>query len=87
MNTTTSSPPFFVSEVNMIIIAAIIMVLFISATVFVMIRDYRLYLEENWREEFSFSDFLKREQLYIYTLLFFLFLIGGELLVLHYTNT
>lgn len=86
MNTTSTSPPFFLSEVNIIIIAAIIIVLFISATIFVMIRDYRFYLEENWNKEYSFADFVKREQLYIYTLLFFILLICGELLVLHYTN-
>lgn len=41
-----------------------------------MIRDFF-----EWAQKFSFADFVKQEQFYIYILLFFLLLVGSELLL------
>lgn len=76
-------PPIYISEREIIIIVVVIMMLFLTATIFMMIKDYRLYLENHWKKQYSFADFIKREQFYVYILLLFIFMIGGELLMRH----
>ena len=63
---------------NVLLIIGIIVVLFSASIIFMMIYDYRLYLATKWGKKYSFADFLKREQFYIYILLFFLLTIVGE---------
>ena len=41
---------------------------------YVMIHEYRMYLEEHWKARFSFRDFIKRERFYIFLLLAFIFI-------------
>ena len=36
---------------------------------YVMIHEYRMYLENHWKARYSFRDFIKRERFYIYLLL------------------
>ena len=67
--------------------AFIILVLVIGIFV-LMWFDYRRYLDEQvtkYRRQphtgFSLKKFVKREQLYIFLFLMFLFLIGGEMLL------
>lgn len=64
---------------NVLLIIGIIVVLFSASIIFMMIYDYRLYLANKWEKKYSFTDFLKREQFYIYILLFFLLTIVDEL--------
>ena len=63
-----------------ILITIGVVIVFIIVLILVMINDYRLYLGNHWKKKFSFADFLKQEQFYIYILLFFLFLVCSELL-------
>ena len=63
---------------NVLLIIGIIVVLFSASIILMMIYDYRLYLANKWGKKYSFADFLKREQFYIYILLFFLLTIVGE---------
>ena len=59
---------------------ALLLVLFAGLAI-VMWLDYRRYLRDHSRHRSGFFDFLKREQLYIFLFLMFLFLIGGEMLL------
>ena len=63
---------------NVLLVIGIIVVLYSASIIFMMIYDYRLYLANKWGKKYSFTDFLKREQFYIYILLFFLLTIVGE---------
>ena len=36
---------------------------------YVMIHEYRMYLENHWKARYSFCDFIKRERFYIYLFL------------------
>lgn len=56
----------------------LIAVLFIAVTLLLMRKDYRLYREDHIRER-GWADFLLREQFYLYLLLLFFLLVGGEL--------
>ena len=47
---------------------------------YVMIHEYRMYLEDHWKARFSFRDFLKREQFYIILLLVSIFIMSLNLL-------
>ena len=47
---------------------------------YVMIHEYRMYLEEHRKARFSFSDFFKREQFYIILLLVSIFIMSLNLL-------
>lgn len=64
-----------------ILITIGVVIVFIIVLILVMINDYRLYLGNHWKKKFSFADFLKQEQFYIYILLFFLLLVASELLL------
>lgn len=69
-----------ISDRNLIMIGVMIVTVFIIVLILVMIADYRLYLGNHWKKKFSFADFVKQEQFYIYILLFFILLVGSELL-------
>ena len=81
MKMTEREPPFPISDGNIIMIGVAIMAVFVIVLILVMINDYRLYLGNHWKKKFSFADFIKQEQFYIYILLFFLLLAGSELLL------
>ena len=46
-----------------------------------MWMDYKRYLEESSSNHFRILEFVKKEQVYIFLFLMFLFLIGGEMLL------
>ena len=48
--------------------------------IYVMIHEYRMYLEDHWKARFSFSDFFKKEQFYIYLFLVSIFIFLTNLL-------
>ena len=81
MNMTGTEPPISISDGNLIMIGVVIVTVFVIVLILVMINDYRLYLGNHWKKKFSFADFVKQEQFYIYILLFFLLLVGSELLL------
>lgn len=81
MNMTGTEPPISISDGNLIMIGVVIVTVFVIVPILVMINDYRLYLGNHWKKKFSFTDFIKQEQFYIYILLFFLLLVGSELLL------
>lgn len=56
----------------------VIAALFLVVTLVLMHKDYRLYREEHQRAR-GVADFLRREQFYIYLLLFFFLIVGGEI--------
>ncbi|WP_297248345.1 hypothetical protein [uncultured Prevotella sp.] len=78
---TGTEPPISISDGNLIMIGVVIVTVFIIVLILVMINDYRLYLRNHWKKKYSFTDFVKHEQFYIYILLFFLLLVGLELLL------
>ena len=78
---TGREPPISNSDGNLIMIGVVIMTVFVIVLILVMINDYRLYIGNHWKKKFSFADFVKQEQFYIYILLFFLLLVGLELLL------
>lgn len=47
---------------------------------YVMIHEYRMYLENHWKARYSFRDFIKRERFYIYLLLASIFIFLTNLL-------
>ena len=47
---------------------------------YVMIHEYKIYLEDHWKARFSFSDFFKKEQFYIYLFLVSIFIFLTNLL-------
>lgn len=51
---TTGTP--FISEGMSTFILAISNVLFTAMIIWMTIRDYRLYLDEHWKEKYSFSS-------------------------------
>ena len=81
MKMTRAEPTISISDENLIMIVVVIGTESIIVFILVMIRDYRLYLGNHWKKKFSFTDFVKQEQFYIYILLFFLLLVGSELLL------
>ena len=78
---TGTEPPISISDENLIMIVVVIVTVLIIVFILVMICDYRLYLRNHWKKKFSFADFVKQEQFYIYILLFFLLLVASELLL------
>ena len=78
---TGREPPISNSDGNLIMIGVVIMTVFVIVLILVMINDYRLYLGNHWKKKYNFADFVKQEQFYIYILLFFLLLVGSELLL------
>ena len=81
MKMTRAEPTISISDENLIMIVVVIVTVIIIVFILVMIRDYRLYLGNHWKKKFSFADFVKQEQFYIYILLFFFLLVGSELLL------
>ena len=79
MRTIATELPAFISEGNATVLVVAIVALFSAATVFLMINDYRLYLEDHLNKKYCFTDFVKREQFYIYLLLFFFLQVITEL--------
>ena len=53
--------------------------LFSAVTLWLMVHDYRIYLQNHNRKKGRLADFIMREQYYVYLLLFFCLLIAGEL--------
>ena len=47
---------------------------------YVMIHEYRMYLEDHWKARYSFCDFIKRERFYIFLLLASIFILLTNLL-------
>ena len=47
---------------------------------YVMIHEYRMYLEDHWKARFSFSDFFKQERFYIFLFLVSIFIMSLNLL-------
>ena len=47
---------------------------------YVMIHEYRMYLEDHCKARFSFRDFFKQEQFYIFQFLAFIFIMLLNLL-------
>ena len=47
---------------------------------YAMIHEYRMYLEDHWKARFSFSDFFKQEQFYIYLFLVSIYIMSLNLL-------
>ena len=78
---TGREPPISNSDGNLIMIGVVIMTVFVIVLILVMINDYRLYIGNHWKKKYNFTDFVKQEQFYIYILLFFLLLVGSELLL------
>jgi len=73
--------PFSLSAQTADIIGVVILLALAIGLLCVMWCDYRRYLRNYSRHRSGFFDFLKREQLYIFLFLTFLFLIGGEMLL------
>ena len=48
--------------------------------VYAMIHEYRMYLEDHWKARFSFRDFFKQEQFYIYLFLASIYIMSLNLL-------
>ena len=81
MKMTRAEPTISISDENLIMIVVVIVTVIIIVFILVMINDYCLYLGNHWRKKYSFSDFVKQEQFYIYILLFFFLLVASELLL------
>ena len=81
MKMTRAEPTISISDENLIMIVVVIVTVIIIVLILVMINDYRLYIGNHWKKKYSFADFAKQEQFYIYILLFFLLLVGSELLL------
>lgn len=78
----TTEPTIYIPENSAMIILAVIVAIFLAGSIFAMISDYRLYLDNHWNKQYSLSDFIKQEWFYIFILLFFLIMVGGELVMI-----
>ena len=47
---------------------------------YVMIHEYRMYLEDHWKARISFRDFFKQEQFYIFLFLASIYIMSLNLL-------
>ena len=47
---------------------------------YVMIHEYRMYLEDHWKARFSFRDFFKQERFYIFLFLASIYIMSLNLL-------
>ena len=65
----TTNPPIYISEAPVMLIVAAVVILFSSAIIWAMVRDYRLYLQNFDQAKYSFTHFIKREQYYVCLLL------------------
>ena len=66
-------------ELALIIIGVFVLLLCIIFG-YAMIHEYRSYLENHWKDRYSFRDFIKRERFYIYLLLASIFIFLTNLL-------
>ena len=66
-------------ELALIIIGVAVLITGIIS-VYAMIHEYRMYLENHWKARYSFRDFIKRERFYIYLLLASIFIFLTNLL-------
>lgn len=65
-------------------IVGVFLILVIALGLFsLMWIDYRVYLE-NHNKKLRLFDFIRKEQLYLFLFLMFIFLIGGEILLYSY---
>lgn len=67
------------AQTNVLIFVTAITMMFAATIVTLTIHDYRLYLQENWQKRYSFTDFIKREQFYIFLLLSFVALFSVDM--------
>lgn len=81
MKETATEFSAYIPEANAMMVICIVVILFTTFIIFMMVRDYRLYLESNSKRKFSLSDFIKREQFYLYLILFFYFLFAADMCV------
>ena len=56
-------------EEQAIFIVALFLLLFAIVMGYAMVQDYRIYLDENYKDRYSFCDFIKRGRFYIYLFL------------------
>ena len=66
-------------ELALIIIGVAVLITGIIS-VYAMIHEYRMYLEDHWKARFSFSDFFRKEQFYIFLFLVSIFIMSLNLL-------
>ena len=66
-------------ELVLIIIGVFVLILGIILG-YAMIHEYRMYLEDHWKARFSFRDFFKQEQFYIFLFLASIFIMLLNLL-------
>ena len=66
-------------ELALIIIGVAVLITGIIS-VYVMIHEYRMYLEDHWKARFSFRDFFKQERFYIYLFLASIYIMSLNLL-------
>ena len=65
------------------VVGVILIVMVVVAVLTMLWIDYRHYIEKYRKRKFSFIKFIKNEELYLFLLLMFVFLIGGEILLYH----
>ena len=56
-------------EEQAIFIVALFLLMFAIVMGYAMVQDYRIYLDENYKDRYSFCDFIKRGRFYIYLFL------------------
>ena len=61
-------------EFSLILGSAVILLGILFA--YVAIREYKMYLEDNYKARPSLADFFKQEQFYLYLWLIFLFMVS-----------
>lgn len=71
---------FALNNISDIVGVMLIVVIAIGAG-YLIWNDYNRTREGSRRQPIKFIEFIKKEQLYIFLLLMFLFLIGGEILL------
>ena len=65
----------FTKDEQAILVVALFLLLFAIIMSCAMAQDYRIYLDENYKARYSFSDFIKRGRHYIYLFLGLTFVI------------
>ena len=66
-------------ELALIIIGVAVLITGIIS-VYAMIHEYRMYLEDHWKARFSFRDFFKQERFYIFLFLASIYIMSLNLL-------
>ena len=70
----------FTKEEQAIFIVALCLLLFAIVMSYAMVQDYRIYLDGNYKARFSFRDFFKQEQFYIFLFMASIFIMSLNLL-------